>query len=183
MNKFLITGTGRCGTTYCAEILKSCGINCGHQSVFRHETLYNYDFGDYEGDSSYEAIPILHKLKNITIIHIHRDKELVINSYLRSGVFDPENKHLYYRLINAINSVDKNIFNEKEIVTAHNFYDAWYKVAEKYADYTFDITELNPLELFKAIGREEKYNIDNIKTISKQTNKHYYETVFGVFYG
>lgn len=32
---FLVTGTGRCGTVYVAELLTSLGIPCGHESFFQ----------------------------------------------------------------------------------------------------------------------------------------------------
>jgi hypothetical protein len=32
---FLVTGTGRCGTVYMAELLTSLGIPCGHESFFQ----------------------------------------------------------------------------------------------------------------------------------------------------
>lgn len=32
--KFIVTGTGRCGTVYMARLLTSLGIPCGHESLF-----------------------------------------------------------------------------------------------------------------------------------------------------
>jgi hypothetical protein len=32
--RYLITGTGRCGTVYLAKVLTSVGIPCGHESIF-----------------------------------------------------------------------------------------------------------------------------------------------------
>lgn len=36
---YLITGTGRCGTVYCAKYLSAAGIPCGHEAVFDHRGL------------------------------------------------------------------------------------------------------------------------------------------------
>lgn len=36
--KFVITGTGRCGTVFMARLLSSLGISCGHESVFNTDT-------------------------------------------------------------------------------------------------------------------------------------------------
>jgi hypothetical protein len=36
---FLVTGTGRCGTTYMARLLTSLGIMCGHESIFNNDGL------------------------------------------------------------------------------------------------------------------------------------------------
>jgi len=35
--KYLVTGTGRCGTVFMAKLLTSIGIPCGHESIFNHE--------------------------------------------------------------------------------------------------------------------------------------------------
>ena len=32
--KYLITGTGRCGTVFCARSLTNLGTPCGHESIF-----------------------------------------------------------------------------------------------------------------------------------------------------
>ena len=37
--KYVITGTGRCGTVFMARFLTSLGIPCGHESIFGHEGL------------------------------------------------------------------------------------------------------------------------------------------------
>lgn len=34
---YLITGTGRCGTVYCAKFLTAAGIPCGHEAVFDYQ--------------------------------------------------------------------------------------------------------------------------------------------------
>ena len=37
--KYIITGTGRCGTVYMAKMLTSIGIPCGHESIFDWEGI------------------------------------------------------------------------------------------------------------------------------------------------
>jgi hypothetical protein len=36
---YLITGTGRCGTVYCAKYLSAAGIPCGHEAIFDYKGL------------------------------------------------------------------------------------------------------------------------------------------------
>jgi hypothetical protein len=36
---YLITGTGRCGTVYCAKYLTATGIPCGHEAIFDYKGL------------------------------------------------------------------------------------------------------------------------------------------------
>jgi hypothetical protein len=37
--KYLITGTGRCGTVYMARLLTEIGISCGHEAIFTHKGI------------------------------------------------------------------------------------------------------------------------------------------------
>ncbi len=37
--KFLVVGTGRCGTVYLAKFLTSLGIPCGHEAIFKNDGL------------------------------------------------------------------------------------------------------------------------------------------------
>lgn len=37
--KYLVVGTGRCGTVYLAKLLSSLGIPCTHEGIFRHDGL------------------------------------------------------------------------------------------------------------------------------------------------
>jgi len=54
---FLITGTGRCGTTWAYQVLHDAGIEVRHQS-YRHEHALGvrpWSWDGYEGEVSYEA--------------------------------------------------------------------------------------------------------------------------------
>lgn len=37
--KYIVVGTGRCGTVYMAKLLTSVGIPCGHECIFDHEGI------------------------------------------------------------------------------------------------------------------------------------------------
>lgn len=37
--KYLVTGTGRCGTVYAARLLTSLGVPCGHEAIFKADGL------------------------------------------------------------------------------------------------------------------------------------------------
>jgi len=39
MIKYLVTGTGRCGTVYMARLFTSLGVMCGHEAIFGHDGL------------------------------------------------------------------------------------------------------------------------------------------------
>lgn len=175
-SKFLITGTGRCGTTYAAEVFKSCGVNCGHQQVLKHQIK---EWGDFEGDASYEAVPHLKELKGkVIIIHLKRDKQKVIDSYLRTKTFADGWEQSHAELYNSIKRFAPEVLkkkNEHARVTA--FYYAWLKHCEKYADFSFNLETLDDKELFKAAGHEDKYDSEKVALIPKDINSHVDTTV------
>lgn len=37
--KYIVTGTGRCGTVYMAKLLTSLGIPCGHETIFDYDGI------------------------------------------------------------------------------------------------------------------------------------------------
>jgi hypothetical protein len=39
--RYIVVGTGRCGTVYLAKLLSSIGIPCGHESIFSHDGIEN----------------------------------------------------------------------------------------------------------------------------------------------
>lgn len=92
--KYLITGTGRCGTGYIAQVLCSVGIKCTHEQVFNikginfaekciTERRNNPQWG-WVGESSWLAVPYLQEplLKNTLIIHLIRHPKDAIDSFL-----------------------------------------------------------------------------------------------------
>jgi len=54
--RFVITGSGRCGTKYMSRLLTAAGTPCGHEAVFAYERR---DWGDLVADSSWMAVPSL----------------------------------------------------------------------------------------------------------------------------
>lgn len=107
--KYLVTGTGRCGTVFMARLLTSLGEMCGHESVFWHEgeaaarrVLASRKFftsgcskGDWfvpakmTSESSYMAAPFLDRplLDGTKIIHVVRNPLKVISSHTKDVHF------------------------------------------------------------------------------------------------
>lgn len=105
--KFIVTGTGRCGTLYLSKLLSFCNTFCGHETIFDYSSwntilqrLFNDKklilskiakdtYGDYlenkniEADSSYMAMPYIHLniFDSCNFIHVIRHPENVINSF------------------------------------------------------------------------------------------------------
>jgi hypothetical protein len=102
--KFIVVGTGRCGTVYMAKLLTEVGIPCSHERIFANNGInyaayiLNYGGGQNSlsardanldncwpviAESSYMAAPYLDHfcLKDATIIHVVRDPVNVILSF------------------------------------------------------------------------------------------------------
>jgi FkbM family methyltransferase len=91
----LVTGTGRCGTGYIAQLLNSTDVRCSHEGVFTTKGWEHALEGirqrrvnpswDWPAESSWLATPFLQKpeLYPLTIVHLTRHPKKVIDSHLR----------------------------------------------------------------------------------------------------
>jgi hypothetical protein len=80
---FVVTGCGRSGTNYTASLLSELGVRCGHEAVFTPFTTAFAGFGDWQGDSSWLAVPFLGALPAGTVVlHQVRDPEAVVSSFV-----------------------------------------------------------------------------------------------------
>lgn len=102
--KIVVTGTGRCGTVFMANLLTSMGWPCGHEAVFgphgisrareilsgrtptensqisRSGTIFSEGI-PIVGDSSYMSAPFLREI-DATVIHLVRDPMKVVASII-----------------------------------------------------------------------------------------------------
>ncbi len=94
--KLLVTGTGRCGTAFACQVLRSAGLECGHESIFGASmTLpgvprYVNALGEeFDADSSWLAAPWLSHpcLANVRVIHQVRHPVRVMESFIQQGMY------------------------------------------------------------------------------------------------
>jgi len=111
--KYIVTGTGRCGTLYAANLLTSIGIPCSHEAIFTNQGLTesikilsqkkkieNSLISKEQiivkkneaiiADSSYMAAPFLSKFQSQNKIHIVRHPKKVVKSFIAFGYFSSE---------------------------------------------------------------------------------------------
>jgi len=104
--KYIVTGTGRCGTLYMANLLTTFGFPCSHEGIFTCEGRYKalevvngqspvassvisrgQNRSDYEmdivADSSYMAAPLLSLFCSAKVIHVVRNPAEVIRSFIK----------------------------------------------------------------------------------------------------
>jgi len=203
MDKFLIVGTGRCGTTYCQQVLSAAGLNVTHQKLFTFKTLsaegpvhqvgdFTIDWDGVDGEVSFMAVPWLdlikkdnHKLK---IIHVYRDQEAVVSSWLRSGMFGEQMGEIHPEFILSWKSnfpIDSTQQSEMRSSSprkkAEAFYEMWTDECTRIADVSLDINDAYPSQLIQTVGRYDLYadNDGNLTEAAKamwkvptDTNKH-----------
>lgn len=94
--RLVVTGTGRSGTGYCAELLRSCGVVCGHEAVFTPQAATAPDtvsWGGYEADCSWLAAPILDRAADVHVVLVTRHPVAVVRSWLELGILDRDDAY------------------------------------------------------------------------------------------
>lgn len=161
--RFLVVGSGRSGTGYCASLFNSAGIKCGHQSIFRHEHTLGkpYDWGDYEGGSSFEAVPLLCKITKepVRVVAVLRHPLKVIASYVGLGMFGDDMREKYDQLSLVLDLFFPQVLEQRTpIERAAEFWMRWNAEAIRYADAVLKLEEMTPKKLFEAAGQPYKSN-------------------------
>lgn len=111
MLKFLVAGTGRCGTVFMSKWLTSVGVPCGHEAIFNlanqelilsrlsgetmptrsqcsmredRDLLPNYKRQELLADATYMAVPYLDwpEVKKLSLIHVVRHPLKVVSSFV-----------------------------------------------------------------------------------------------------
>lgn len=161
--RYLIVGTGRCGTVYLARLLTSLGIPCGHERVFtggdvdacieamRSEgrnsacsascghDLAQYGAAEVVAESSYLAAPFLDdkRLRTCRVIHVVRHPVRVLLSFLNDiGFFR------HQRSLDVTHSHERFVYErlpsleryESPVLRACHYYIEWNRMIERSAN-------------------------------------------------
>lgn len=149
-HRFVVTGTGRCGTGYVAELFKAMQVSCGHETVYGPEGPREWGTG--RGDSSWMAAPFLRDLagQGIKIIHLHRDPLAVVNSLVGIGFFDPAIDHGPYREF-ARQWCPQAFQTADPVEAATTFVIWWDSLIRPYADMSVKVEGLDPIILHQML--------------------------------
>lgn len=175
---FVVTGCGRSGTKYTAQLLSAAGVPCSHEGVFTGRIDDPMPIHALIADSSWLAAPFLHKLPpSALILHQTRNPLAVVTSYVARGFFDqqvyerPIWKHFLkrilrrppsgqYRLISLVREVLPQVFSERTPVRrAAKFWIDWNSLVEREArslglEYlTYRVEEIGTGLLTSLVGR------------------------------
>jgi len=172
MLKYIVVGTGRCGTTYLSRMFNFYGIKCGHENIF---TPYGYNKAiellnknSFEAESSWLSAPFLDSdlLKNSAIIHIVRDPEKTISSFINVKLFSKDN--IYQDFINEFIHIKDFPVELRDVI----YFIKWNEfIINKSIGkrYIFHRVEDNIEILFNKLGLKLEKPIDN-RFSNKTTN-------------
>ena len=178
----IVTGTGRCGTGFIAQLLSSAGLPCGHEAIFRPTSyeqamrqLWNHP--ELRADSSWMAAPFLDQgiAEGAVIIHLIRHPRQVIESAYGIGSFQSENLAGFSQ------------FNLQYLPSLRQFDNPLDKIGHRYAwwnqmiedkatgrDYVrFCIDLQEPIELLRELDKRGLVDLNAIDTGRLYSNQSY----------
>jgi hypothetical protein len=159
MLEFIFVGTGRCGTSYVSRLLTAAGKSCGHEDVYTFNGYNAYAANNFQGDSSWLAVPYLNSLsEDVKIVHLVRDPIKVFRSWLfdQNSVLslNPAEKPSVYSLY-LLNHYPNVAKEKKTIDKAAMYYLECNRAILEYKDhanYFFHRVEAPPCELLTFLG-------------------------------
>lgn len=80
--KYLITGTGHCGTVWASEVLRACGLTAVHEGIFQ-TSIQDHDewTNEFEAEVSCKAAPYLSEIGDgVVVAHLVRNPLDVVRS-------------------------------------------------------------------------------------------------------
>jgi hypothetical protein len=139
--RFVVVGTGRCGTTYVSQLLQRSGIPIDHEVVFTQTGPQ--DPGNLEGDASWMAVPFLGDFPG-SVLHLVREPLAVIDSLLDLGLFAGNFGDEIHRPWRRF--LEQNFeLGGDPVVDAMRFYVQWNERCEAHADLRIRIEDQCPL--------------------------------------
>jgi len=129
VERFLITGCGRSGTGYTAQLLTALGRRCGHEEVFSIVAVNaeRVAWADtFPGESSWLAAPYLSLLPaGTTVLHQVRDPLAVVRSLVRIRLFETPGPYLDF-LRTHLEGLDRCA----PLEAALRYWDEWNALVE-----------------------------------------------------
>ena len=144
-HRFVITGTGRCGTAYLAALFRQVQVPCGHEMIYTPQGPQPWY--THQGDSSWMAAPYLSEFREVhpggTVIHLLRNPLAVANSLLGIHFFDPAVDHGAYREY-ALRHLRLPLEDLDEVERVATFIVVWNNRIAGQADLTVKLEDLTP---------------------------------------
>jgi predicted nucleic-acid-binding Zn-ribbon protein len=137
--KYIVTGTGRCGTVYVAKLLSSIGIPCTHEAIFQHDGLNKalerlngqntLDVSEISKLASYEE-----EEKGISWFN-GNNKILAESSYMAAPFLD----HEYFKDVTVIHVIRKPMRVINSFVSGLGYFkgNSLYGEAKEYHEFIY----------------------------------------------
>lgn len=159
MSRFVVTGTGRCGTKWAATALRTAGILCGHEQVFTTDMLPQAQsprWGAFEGDSSLAAVPYMLTPGIARRVLLVRHPLGFAGSLLRVGPLlagsQPDGLTRYLKARHP------HVFDtDRETTAALRYWTVWNRQAADHADVVLRIEEVTVADLLVAVERTPRW--------------------------
>lgn len=153
--RFLVTGTGRCGTGYLAQLLTRLGLPTGHEQVYHPGNLATGEFhwNVERGEASWLAAPFLAHFQG-DAVHLVRHPLDVIGSFAGIGFFerrpgDPGYEYTRWAYVGAgleppaDEALDPAGRERLAVARATAHYVRWNRLIERHARWRFRIEDLD----------------------------------------
>lgn len=157
--RFVIAGTGRSGTKWCATTLRVAGIYCGHEQMFSPEMLFHLDgplprHRHFAGDASFCAVPFLSRLDSFRRVLVVRHPLACAASWIRAGglLRGGHRPGVSYRL--AHDHPDVLDADDEQEATLR-YWLGWNRRGVEHADRVAPIEDLDGSELLRLCGYSE----------------------------
>jgi len=154
-NRFLITGTGRCGTHWASRVLQ-----CGHQAVFRHEHSLGepHYWGNQLGDASFEAVPLLPIIRPelSRVVLLVRNPYRVIRSWLAVGAFGANMRADYGMWSSVLDIFFPTVLaSDDPVERAARFWCDWNMAVLPYATHVLRVEDTTSARLAEVVGVDD----------------------------
>lgn len=150
--RFIITGTGHCGSSFVAKVLSKLGVPTGHESIFRPTPTPNK--GRFLGDSSMLAVPFLSQVWNRIIIHQIRDpKNFIRSMFTKPDLFAPH--HAYGNFMRKHCPQAAQGLRDHDAPTlewAAVYWLRWNQRIEPYRDHFFRLEDIDFVDILGWLG-------------------------------
>lgn len=135
--RFVVVGTGRCGTGYTARVLTEGGIPCGHEQIY-HTNRVTRSWR-LKGDASWLAVPHLSEYHGL-VLHQVRHPISVIRSFVGIGFYERDLDHKHYAFLEVFNQTLQ--LTGDQLAQAMHHWVAWNEICERYASLTYRVEDI-----------------------------------------
>ena len=140
--KYIIAGTGRCGTGYTSRLVTELGSDCGHEDIFGPYGVWHERLSKFDGDCSWMSIPYLNQFDG-KIVHLVRDPLKVMRSKIATrwpllDYLDNGHSRAYSRFALSV------VPYEDDDIWSYNlrFYVKWNRLIEKFSGFRVRVERL-----------------------------------------